>query len=62
MERVLAGRVVEAALHGVAVAQRAAAVQHAGGRGHLLGSQEVVVSHLLLQWVAVVVWVAVNRQ
>lgn len=42
MEGVLAGRVVEG-LPAVSVSQGAAAGQHAGWRGHLLGGEEVVV-------------------
>lgn len=59
MERVLAGRVVEAGLHGVAVSQRAAAGQHPGRRRHLVRREEVVVAHGLGQRVAVVVCVCV---
>lgn len=64
MQRVLAGRVVEAGLRRVAVAHRAAAVKHAGRRRHFLWRKEVVLEHRLLQGVAVVVCesVSVDRQ
>lgn len=53
MERVLAGRVVEPRLHGVAVPHRAAAGEHAWRRGHLLWGEIMVVSHGLRKAVAV---------
>lgn len=66
MQRILAGRVVEARLHCVAVSHWAATGEHAGRRGHLLWGQEVVVGHGVLKGVCVVVSVgvivAVDRQ
>lgn len=44
----------------MAVAQRAAAGKHAWRRGHFLWGEIVVVSHLLLEGVAVVECVAVS--
>lgn len=60
MEGVLAGRVVEAGLHGVAVPHGAATGKHTWRRRHLLRGEEVVVSHWFLERVAVVVRVAVR--
>lgn len=64
VQRVLAGRVVEAGLRGVAVAHGAAAVKHAGRRRHFLWRKEVVLEQRLLQGVAVVVCegVSMDRQ
>lgn len=64
MQRVLAGRVVEAGLRGVAVAHGAAAVKHSGRRRHFLWRKEVVLEQRLLQGVAVVVCegVSMDRQ
>lgn len=53
VERVLAGRVVEPGLHGVAVPHRAAAGEHTWRRGHFLWGEIMVVSHGLLKAVAV---------
>lgn len=53
VERVLAGRVVEAGLYGVAVPHRAAAGQHTWRRGHFLWGEIMVVSHGLLKAVGV---------
>lgn len=52
VERVLAGRVVEPGLDGVAVAHRAAAGEHAWRRGDFLWGEIMVVSHGLLKAVA----------
>lgn len=60
VEWILAGWVVEAGLHGVAVTHGAAAGKHTRRRGHLLWGKKVVVSHRLLEAVAVVVCVAVS--
>lgn len=59
MQRVLAGRVIEARLHCVIVSHGAATGEHARRRGHLLWSQEVVVGHGVLQGMCVIVGVAV---
>lgn len=48
VQRVLAGRVVEARLHGVAGSQGGAAREHARGRGGILGGEELVVGSSLL--------------
>lgn len=55
VERVLAGRVVEPSLYGVAVPHRAAAGEHTWRRGHFLWGEIMVVSHGLLKAVAVAV-------
>lgn len=60
MQRVLAGWVVEAGLHGVAVTHGAAAGKHARWRGHFLRGEKVVVGHWVVEGVAVVVCVAVS--
>lgn len=60
MQRVLAGRVVEAGLHRVAVSHGAATGEHAWGRGHLLWGEEVVMSHGVLKGVCVAVVVRVG--
>lgn len=60
MQRVLAGRVVEAGLHRVAVAQGAAAGKHPRWRGHFLWRKEVVVGQRFLKRVCVIVCEAVS--